>query len=161
MPNGEQGSRSAAQPESAAAPARALWSGTITFGLVNIPVDPLTAVRPRQTAMKLVDKAGHPLGRQYRCSKEDKKLEQDELVRGYQTDDGKIVVITDEELESLAPEMTRDIELQNFVPLEQVPPLYFEHPYFLAPAGKSVKAYNLLAETMERTGRAGIGNFVN
>lgn len=99
--------------------------------------------------------------RQYRCSKKDKKLEQDELVRGYQTDDGKIVVITDEELESLAPEMTRDIELQNFVPLEQVPPLYFEHPYFLAPAGKSVKAYNLLAETMERTGRAGIGNFVN
>ena len=75
---------------------RPLWSGTITFGLVSIPVELVTAVRPRQTAMKLVDKAGHALGREYHCSKEDKKLSQDELVRGYETDSGKMVVITDE-----------------------------------------------------------------
>lgn len=139
---------------------RPIWTGTITFGLVSIPVDLLTSVRPRETAMKLVDEEGHPLGRQYFCSKEDKKLDQDDLVRGYETDDGKMVVITDEEFESVAPEMSPDIELRNFVPLEQIPPLYFSKPYFLVPTGKSSKAYNLLAATMERSGKVGIGSFV-
>jgi DNA end-binding protein Ku len=137
-----------------------MWSGTITFGLVSIPVDLMSAVRPRQTAMKLVDKSGHALGREYHCSKEDKALDYDELVRGYQTDDGKMVVITDEEFESVAPEMSGDIELRGFVPLEQIPPMYFQKPYFLAPSGKSAKAYNLLTATMEKTGRVGIGSFV-
>jgi DNA end-binding protein Ku len=146
--------------ETAGAPVRSMWSGTITFGLVSIPVDLLSAVRPRQTAMKLVDKAGHALGREYHCSKEDKELDQDELVRGYQTDDGKMVVITDEEFESVAPEMSGDIELRGFVPLEQIPPMYFQKPYFLAPSGKTAKAYHLLATTMEKTGRVGIGSFV-
>lgn len=139
---------------------RSLWSGTITFGLVSIPVDLLTAVRPRQTAMKLVDTKGHALGREYHCSKEEKKLDYDELVRGYETDDGKMVVITDKEFESVAPEMSADIELRSFVPLEQIPALYFQKPYFLAPAGKSAKAYVLLAATMERSGRVAIGSFV-
>lgn len=148
------------EEESSGARVRSLWSGTITFGLVSIPVDLLTAVRPRQTAMKLVDTHGHALGRQYHCSKEGKRLDYDELVRGYETDDGKMVVITDQEFESVAPEMSADIELRSFVPLEQVPALYFQKPYFLAPAGKSAKAYVLLAETMKRTGRAAIGSFV-
>jgi DNA end-binding protein Ku len=139
---------------------RSMWSGTITFGLVSIPVDLLAAVRPRLTAMKLVDKSGHPLGREYHCSKEDRKLSNDELVRGYETDSGKIIEITDEELESVAPEKSGDIELSSFVPLEQIPPMYFHKPYFLAPAGKSTKAYHLLAAIMERTGRVGIGSFV-
>src|SRR5688500_13883019 len=110
--------------------------------------------------MKLVDTEGHALGRQYHCSKEGKKLDYDDLVRGYETEDGKMVVITDKEFESVAPEMSADIELRSFVPLEQVPALYFQKPYFLAPAGKSAKAYVLLAETMKRTGRAAIGSFV-
>jgi DNA end-binding protein Ku len=150
------------QPEeqSSSARVRSLWSGTITFGLVSIPVDLMTAVRPRQTAMKLVDTDGHALGRQYHCSKEGKKLDYDDLVRGYETDDGKMVVITDKEFESVAPEMSADIELRSFVPLDQVPALYFQKPYFLAPAGKSAKAYVLLAETMKRTGRVAIGSFV-
>jgi len=146
--------------ETAGAAVRSMWSGTITFGLVSIPVDLLSAVRPRQTAMKLVDKAGHALGREYHCSKEDKELSKDELVRGYETDEGKMVVITDEEFESVAPEMSGDIELRGFVPLEQIPPMYFQKPYFLAPAGNTAKAYNLLATTMEKTGRVGIGSFV-
>lgn len=148
------------EQESASARVRSLWSGTITFGLVSIPVDLLSAVRPRQTAMKLVDKAGHALGRQYHCSKEGKKVDYDDLIRGYETDDGKMVVITDNEFESVAPEMSADIELRSFVPLEQIPPLYFQKPYFLAPAGKSSKAYNLLGATMENTGRVAIGSFV-
>ena len=71
-----------------------------------------------------------------------------------------MVVITDEEFESVAPEMSGDIELRNFVPLEQIPPIYFNRPYFLAPSGKSAKAYHLLTATMEKTGRVGIGSFV-
>ena len=138
---------------------RSFWSGTITFGLVSIPVDLLSAVRPRQTAMKLVDKSGHALGRQYHCSKEGTKLDGDDLVRGYETD-GKMVEITDEDFASVAPEMSSDIELRNFVPLEQIPAVYFQKPYFLAPSGKSAKAYNLLAATMAKTGRVGIGSFV-
>jgi DNA end-binding protein Ku len=138
---------------------RALWSGTITFGLVSIPVDLFPAVRGRRTSMKMVDAKGRPLGREY-YSEEDDNLTQDELVRGYATDDGEMVIVTDEELESIAPEMTRDIELRRFVPRDAIPPPYFNRPYFLAPSGRSQKAYQLLAQTMQRTGRAGIGTFV-
>ena len=148
------------EQENVAAPVRSMWSGTITFGLVSIPVALMSAVRPRQTAMKLVDKSGHALGREYHCTKDNKELGNDELVRGYQTDDGKMIVITDEDFEAVAPEMSGDIELRGFVPLEQIPPMYFQKPYFLAPDGKSAKAYTLLAATMERTGRVGIGSFV-
>jgi DNA end-binding protein Ku len=140
--------------------ARAFWSGTITFGLVSIPVNLFAAVRPRRTAMKMVDAKGKALGRQYYCPKDDKKLANDEIVRGFETDSGKMVVVTDDELEAIAPDKTRDIELQRFVPAEQIPPMYYQRPYFLAPSGKSNKAYHLLAETMARTGRVGIGSFV-
>lgn len=160
MPSRARKTNSATEQQQTAAPVRSFWSGTISFGLVSIPVDLLSAVRPRQTAMKLVDKNGHPLGRRYHCSKEGRKLDNDDLVRGYETDSGKMIEITDQEFESVAPEMSRDIELRSFVPLEQIPPMYFQKPYFLAPAGRSTKAYHLLAATMERTGRVGVGSFV-
>jgi DNA end-binding protein Ku len=143
-----------------AAPVRAFWSGTITFGLVSIPVDLFAAVRPRRKSMKMVDGDGHPLGRQFYCPEDGAKLSADDMVRGYETEDGEMVVVTDEELEAIAPEATRDIDLRRFVPLEQIPPMYFQRPYFLAPAGRSTKAYHLLSATMERTGRVGIGTFV-
>lgn len=146
--------------ERESAPVRSFWSGTITFGLVSIPVDLFAAARPRQKSMKMVDKDGHALGRQYRCSKEGKKLSNDDLVRGFETESGEVIVVTDEELESVAPETSRDIELKRFVPFEQIAPIYFDRPYFLAPAGRSAKAYNLLAKTMERSGRVAIGSFV-
>lgn len=143
-----------------AAPARSFWSGTITFGLVSIPVDLYSAVQPRRTAMKMVDAKGKALGRRYHCPNDDKELSNDDIVRGFETDKGRMIVITDEELEAVAPEKTRDIDLRRFVPADQIPPMYYQRPYFLAPSGKSNKAYNLLAETMERTGRVGIGTFV-
>jgi DNA end-binding protein Ku len=142
------------------APVRAFWSGTITFGLVSIPVDLFAAVRARRKSMKMVDAEGHALGRQYYCPEDGEKLSNDEIVRGYETDAGAIVVVTDAELESVAPEMSRDIDLSRFVPREQIPAAYYQRPYFLVPAGRSSKAYHLLARTMERTGRVGIGHFV-
>jgi DNA end-binding protein Ku len=142
------------------APVRPFWSGTITFGLVSIPVDLFAAVVPRQKSMKLVDEEGHPLGRRYWCPKDEKVLDNDELVRGYETDSGKMVVVTDEEFESAAPEKSRDIELKSFVALDDIPPFFFDRPYLLAPDERAGKAYALLAQTMARSGKAGIGSFV-
>ena len=139
---------------------RSIWSGTITFGLVSIPVDLLSAIRARQTSMRMVDTKGRALGREYVCPADGKTLSGDEIVRGYETDDGKMVVVTDEELDAIAPELSRDIELRRFVPLEQIPPAYYLRPYFLAPAGRSVKAYHLLATVMEKGERTGIATFV-
>ena len=142
------------------APVRPFWSGTITFGLVSIPVDLVAAVGPRNKSMKLVDEQGHPLGRRYWCPKDEKLLDNDELVRGYETESGKMVVITDEEFESAAPEKSRDIDLKRFVAVGDIPPTFFERPYFLAPDARAGKAYALLAQTMAKTGKAGIGSFV-
>jgi DNA end-binding protein Ku len=141
-------------------PVRAFWSGTISFGLVSIPVDFYAAAQPRHTAMKMVDAEGHPLGRRYTGASGGKALANDEIVRGYEADDGRTVVITDAEFESAAPETSRDIDLARFVPLAQIPPSHFVRPYFLAPTERAGKAYTLLAQTMERTGQVGIGRFV-
>lgn len=145
-----------AQP---AVPARSFWSGTITFGLVSIPVNLYAAAHGRQTAMKMVDEKGRPLGRQY-FSEDDDLVTADELVRGYETKTGKIVVITDKELEAIAPEMSRDIELRQFVPVAQIPRTFLQTPYILLPSGKSSKAYNLLAATMQRSKKTALGTFV-
>jgi DNA end-binding protein Ku len=148
-------------PEHApAAAVRSFWSGTLTFGLVSIPVDFYAAARPRQKSLKLVDAEGHPLGRQYTREDEDRPLAGDELIRGFETEDGKMIVVTEQELESAAPETSRDIDLYRFVPAEQIPPSYFVRPYFLTPGNRSAKAYTLLAQTMERTGKVGIGRLV-
>lgn len=110
--------------------------------------------------MRMVDPDGHALGRRYYCAKHEKALEPDEIVRGYETENGEMIVVTDEELDDIAPEMTREIELRRFVPLEQIAPKYFDHPYIVAPAGRSTKAYHLLAKAIDQSGRIGIGTFV-
>jgi len=103
---------------------------------------------------------GEPLSRRYYSQKTERDLDADQMVRGYEIEKGKYVVVSDEELERLAPDKTRDIDLKRFVPAESIPPVYFERGYFLTPAGGSEKAYKLLAETMEKEGRAGVATFV-
>jgi DNA end-binding protein Ku len=103
---------------------------------------------------------GVPLNRRYFSSKSDKELEDEDMVRGYEVATDKYVVVTDEELERLEPEKSRDIDLRLFVKKDDILPIYFEHSYFLAPSGGSVKAYQLLAEVMERKERIGIATFV-
>ena len=103
---------------------------------------------------------GQPLARRYYAEKTGKDLDADEVVRGYEIKKDKYVVVTDEELERLQPEKTRDINLTQFVPADSVPPVYFERGYFLTPAAGSTKAYKLLAETMEQNDLAGIATFV-
>ena len=103
---------------------------------------------------------GEPLARKYYSEKTRRDLDADEMVRGYEIKKGKYVVVTDEELERLAPDKTRDIDLRRFVKEDSIPPIYFERGYFLTPDGNSEKAYKLLAEAMEKTGQAGIATFV-
>ena len=103
---------------------------------------------------------GQPLSRKYFSEKTERDLDADEMVRGYEINKGKYVVITDDELERLAPDKTRDIDLKRFVPEESIPPVYFERGYFLTPAAGSEKAYQLLAQTMEKEGKAGLATFV-
>ena len=140
--------------------ARAFWSGTITFGLVSIPVNLFSGTRNNSVSLRMITENGTPLSRRFYCEKQKREVSRDEIVRGYETSKGKFVVITEDELEALEPKKSRDIYLRRFVPADDIDPLFFERSYFLAPAGESVKAYRLLAETMEKTGRAGIATFV-
>lgn len=103
---------------------------------------------------------GQPLSRRYYSQKTEKDLDADELVRGYEIKKDKYVIVTDEELERLAPEKTRDIDLKLFVPEDTIPPIYFERGYFLTPGANSQKAYKLLAETMRQLKQAGVATFV-
>jgi DNA end-binding protein Ku len=140
--------------------ARTFWSGTITFGLVSIPVALMPANRTERVSLRMVTPEGTPLSRRYFAPEEGKPLEADEIVRGYEVEKGRFVVVDDDELERLAPERTRDIDLRVFVKAEEIDPMHFERAYFLTPAGGSTKAYRLLARVMEETGRAGIASFV-
>jgi DNA end-binding protein Ku len=140
--------------------ARPFWSGTITFGLVSIPVALYAATRTSRVSLRMLSADGTPLKRRYYSGKSGRDLDAEEIVRGYEVEKGRWVTITDDELERLAPDKARDIDLRRFVEETQIPRVYFERGYFLAPSGGSVKAYRLLAETMQQTGRAGIATFV-
>ena len=140
--------------------ARAFWSGTITFGLVSIPVNLFPGVRSQRAVLRMLADDGTPLQRRFFCEKQKREGDGDEIVRGYEMSKGKFVVVTDDELDALEPKKSRDIDLRRFVPAGEIDPLFFERSYYLAPAGETTKAYRLLAETMEKTGRAGIATFV-
>jgi DNA end-binding protein Ku len=153
-------SRKSAEPEEENAGGRPFWSGTLTFGLVSVPVSLFPATRTVRTSLRMLGPDGQPLARKYYAENTGKDLDADETVRGFEINKEKFVIVTDEELERLAPEKTRDIDLKQFVPAESIPPIYFERGYFLTPAAGSQKAYKLLAETMDKSGLAGIATFV-
>lgn len=108
----------------------------------------------------MLSSEGEPLARRYYSEKTERDLDADEMVRGYEIKKGKYIVVTDDELERMAPEKTRDIDLKRFVPAGSIPPVYFERGYFLTPDKGSEKAYKLLAETMEKGNKAGLATFV-
>jgi DNA end-binding protein Ku len=118
------------------------------------------ATRSTRKALRMLGPDGQPLSRKYYSEKTENDLDADEMVRGYEYDKDKFVVLTDEELERLAPGKSRDIDLTRFVKAETIPPIHFERGYFLTPAANSEKAYKLLVEAMAETGQAGIATFV-
>jgi DNA end-binding protein Ku len=144
--------------------ARSLWSGSLSFGLVNVPVNLLTAVRDVDLHFRqLHEKDGAPIEVKRFCSKEDAEVDWEEITHSYELDDGKEVIVTDEELEAIEPRKTRTVDIEQFVDLDEVDPIYFDHPYFLVPGSSdegSTRAYALLAKVMENTDRAALGRFV-
>ncbi len=139
---------------------RPFWSGTITFGLVTVPVALHAATRARAVALKMIGPDGSPVRRRYVCSKDEKPLEAEDIVRGFEIEKGKFVPVSEEELEAIEPRKSREIDLQLFVDVEAIDPMYFERAYYLVPTGGTNKAYRLLAEVMEKGGQAGIATFV-
>ena len=139
---------------------RPFWSGTITFGLVSVPVDLLPANRPRRVSLRMLAPDGTPLKREYWSAGGKEQVETENTVHAYELDGGKFVEVTDEELEELAPEKTREIDLRLFVDKDELDPVFFERAYFLAPSKGANKPYRLLVSAMESTGKAGIATFV-
>jgi len=139
---------------------RPFWSGTISFGLVSVPVNLFPATRDSKVSLRMLGPDDQPLKRGFYSPEGGQEVESSETVRGFVTEKGKTITVTEEELERLAPDKSRDINLQLFVRREELSPLYFNKAYFLMPADKSMKAYRLLAQTMEDSGRAGIATFV-
>ncbi len=138
----------------------AFWSGVITFGLVSVPVSLFAASRNNTPRLRMVDEEGTQLRRRYFSESGRKPLESEEIARGFETESGRFVLVEDEDLESLAPEKSREIDLTRFVPVRDLSPVHFEKPYVLVPDGRSNKAYRLLAQTLEEEERAGIATFI-
>ena len=139
---------------------RSIWYGTVTFGLVSIPVGLFPGQRSQRIRMRMLAPDGTPLVRQYYCPREDRQIEPEEIIRGYEIEKGKFVTVTEDELEALAPEKSREIDLRRFVPVEQIGLKFLDRPYFLVPMSQSRKPYRLLTETMEKSKKAGIATFV-
>ena len=138
-----------------------IWSGTISFSLVAIPVQLVRAVDTGRVSFRMLHRKDYsPLQRRMFCPEEDTMVPPDEIVRGYEIGPDKYVLITDEELESVTPERSRTIEIMEFIDLKEVDPVYFDHPYYLVPSKGGEKAYRLLVEVMRRTNKAGLAKFV-
>jgi DNA end-binding protein Ku len=138
---------------------RPIWSGSLNFGLVNVPVRLTSAVRDLDLHFRqLHAKDDTPIETRRVCSEEDVEVDYEDIGSEYED-----VILTDAELAAADPKKTKTIEIEAFVELEEVDPIYFDHPYYLVPAGETdgtVRAYRLLAEVMSRTDRAALGRFV-
>ena len=138
-----------------------IWSGTISFSLVAIPVQLVKAVEPGRVSFRLLhNKDYSPLSRKMFCPREEKIVDPEEIIRGYEIGPDKYITVTDEELESVSPERSRTIEIIEFVDIPDIDSIYYDHPYYLVPAKGGEKAYQLLAEVMRRTNKAGLAKFV-
>ncbi|MHB8907631.1 MAG: non-homologous end joining protein Ku [Syntrophales bacterium] len=141
--------------------AQAIWSGTISFSLVAIPVQLVKAIEPGRVSFRMLHRKDYsPLLRRMVCPREEKIVPPEEIVRGYEIGPDKYILVTDEELESVSPERSRTIEIVEFIDMADVDPLYYDHPYYLVPAKGGEKAYRLLVEVLRRTGKAGLAKFV-
>jgi DNA end-binding protein Ku len=138
---------------------RPLWSGALTFGLVNIPVRLHSAVQAKErVSFRLLHKTDlSPIKYERVCQKEGEAVQWNEIVKGYEYTKGKFVVLTDEDFKAAAVESSKTIEIMDFVKADEVDARYFETPYYVVPAKGGEKAYALLREAIKRTGMVGIG----
>ena len=140
---------------------RAIWSGSISFGLVNIPVKLYSAVRDREVHFHMLHQEdGQRIKQQLVCPAEDRVVSRSDVVKGYEVSADQYVVVTDDELEALEPKATRMIEMLDFVKISEIDPVFFQHPYYLVPDEQSGKAYGLLLTAMRDSERIGVGKLV-
>src|SRR5919107_598486 len=139
---------------------RAIWSGAISFGLVNIPVKLFSAVSKKTVRFHQIDAESGARVRQKRVGPEGDEIPYEQIVKGYEISPDKYVMITPEELEALEPQKTRTIDIEEFVDLEQIDPIYYDHPYYLAPDKGAAKAYKLLLDAMEEADKVAIARVV-
>jgi DNA end-binding protein Ku len=140
---------------------RAIWSGSISFGLVNIPVKLYSAVSRKNVRFHQLDGSDKTRIQQKRVNpKSGEEVPYENLVKGYEISPETYVVIEPAELDAVAPEKTRAIDIEDFVELEQIDPIYFDHPYYLAPEKGAEKAYSLLLRAMRESGRVAVARVV-
>ena len=138
-----------------------IWSGTVSFSLVAIPVQLVRAVEPGRVSFHMLHSKDYsPLTRSMFCPKEERIVPPDEIIRGYEIGPDRYLLITDEELESVSPERSRMIETVDFIDMKDVDSIYYDHPYYLVPLKGGEKSYRLLVEVMRRTNKAGLAKFV-
>ena len=140
--------------------ARAIWSGAISFGLVNIPVKLYSAVSRKTVRFHQIDAESGARVRQKRVGADGEEVPYEQIVKGYEIGPDRYVTITPEELDSLSPEKTRTIDIEDFVDLDQIDPMYYDHPYYLAPDTGAAKAYRLLVDAMEESGKVAVARVV-
>ena len=141
--------------------ARAIWSGSISFGLLNVPVKLYSAVARRSIALREIRDSDSARIKHRRVAEgTDEEVPYENIVKAYELSPGQYVPLSRDEIAALAPEKTRAIEVQDFVDLDQIDPIYFDSPYYLGPADGAERAYALLAQAMESSGKVAIARFV-
>lgn len=142
-------------------PARSIGSGTISFGLVSIPIRMYVASHSEQLSFHMLHAPDHTrIKQQLWCPKDERVVERSEIVKGYEFQKGRYVVFTDEELKALEAQANRSIDIHEFVPIEKVDPIYYENSHYLGPDKGAEKAYHLLSQAMRGTGKAALAKFV-
>lgn len=140
---------------------RTLWKGAITFGLVHIPVGLHTASTEQGVDFDWLDKRSmDPVGYKRINKKTGKEIDKDNIVKGVEYEDGKYVVISPDEIEAVYPRTTQTIEIQSFIDANEIPFVYLERPYYVAPIKKGQKVYALLREVLIKTGKVGLAKVV-
>jgi len=140
---------------------RAIWKGTIAFGLVNIPVSLYSADRQPDVALHLIDKRNHARVRYERINAETgEEVPWDTMVKGFEYEKDHYVLLSDEDLKAVSPKLSKTIAIDDFVSLDDIDPMLFDKPYYLKPDTRGQRAYVLLRETLKATGRAGIAKVV-
>ncbi|MCU1462078.1 MAG: Ku protein [Acidimicrobiales bacterium] len=141
--------------------ARAIWSGTISFGLVSVPVKLYSAAHDEDLHFSQFDKNGNHIRYKRVSEKSGREVDYGDIVKGYEIKRGEWVMVDPEELENFDPKATKTIDIEDFVPMDDIDPIYYERTYYLAPANEAAeKPYRLLLEAMARTGRVAIGKVV-
>jgi DNA end-binding protein Ku len=140
---------------------RAIWTGTVSFGLVSVPVRMYSAIEEKDLRFHLLHEPdGGRIGYQKICKAEEKPVPDDEIVKAFEVKKDELVVLTDEDFAAVRTEGVKTIDISDFVAYEEIDPIYFERTYFLGPAKGGEKVYALLRQAMERTKLAAIGKYV-